>query len=129
MIQLGRVCGWGGVGGVSDTNYLYPVRWGWINIWFFYPKVMLLWQGLFYMESTTPPPQLILNTIDIISSRWVPEIFWIQFLFFIYLFVRMQRYKLQLIRMFHKMCYVSKPNLQFTSNGMSIFLFLFENCL
>ena len=27
-----NVCGWGGVGGgVADTNYLYPIRWGWIN--------------------------------------------------------------------------------------------------
>ena len=30
MIQLGRkfVGGWGGV---ADTNYLYPARWGWIK--------------------------------------------------------------------------------------------------
>ena len=25
-----KVCGWWG-GGVADTNYLYPARWGWIN--------------------------------------------------------------------------------------------------
>ena len=30
-----KVCGWGGGGGVADTNYLYPARWGWIkNIYF-----------------------------------------------------------------------------------------------
>ena len=33
MIQLGKVCGLVG-GGVADTNYLYPARWGWINILF-----------------------------------------------------------------------------------------------
>ena len=26
-----KVCGWWGGGGVADTNYLYPARWGWIN--------------------------------------------------------------------------------------------------
>ena len=36
MIQLQRVCVWwggvgGGLGGVGDTNYLYPARWGWIK--------------------------------------------------------------------------------------------------
>ena len=25
-----KVCGWWG-GGVADTNYLYPARWGWIK--------------------------------------------------------------------------------------------------
>ena len=30
MIQLGKFVGGGGV--VADTNYLYPARWGWINI-------------------------------------------------------------------------------------------------
>ena len=29
MIQLGKFVGGGG--GVADTNYLYPARWGWIN--------------------------------------------------------------------------------------------------
>ena len=28
MIQLEKFVG----GGVADTNYLYPARWGWINI-------------------------------------------------------------------------------------------------
>ena len=28
MIQLGKFVGGGGV---ADTNYLYPARWGWIN--------------------------------------------------------------------------------------------------
>ena len=30
-----KVCGWwgGGVGGVADTNYLYPARLGWINLY------------------------------------------------------------------------------------------------
>ena len=32
MIQLEKFVGGGGVGGVADTNYLYPARWGWINI-------------------------------------------------------------------------------------------------
>ena len=35
MIQLGKfLCGGvgGWVGGVADTNYLYPALWGWINI-------------------------------------------------------------------------------------------------
>ena len=27
MIQLGKFVG----GGVADTNYLYPARWGWIK--------------------------------------------------------------------------------------------------
>ena len=32
MIHLGKfVGGVGGVGGLADTNYLYPARWGWIN--------------------------------------------------------------------------------------------------
>ena len=35
MIQLGKFVGGGVVGwwrgGVADTNYLYPARWGWIN--------------------------------------------------------------------------------------------------
>ena len=30
MIQLGKF--FGGVGWVSDTNYLYSARWGWINM-------------------------------------------------------------------------------------------------
>ena len=30
MIQLGKFVGGGG-GVVSDTNYLYPARWGWIK--------------------------------------------------------------------------------------------------
>ena len=37
MIQLeqqqhGEFVVGGGGGGVADTNYLYPARWGWINI-------------------------------------------------------------------------------------------------
>ena len=31
MIQLGKFVGGGGV---ADTNYLYPARWGWINYLF-----------------------------------------------------------------------------------------------
>ena len=32
MIQLGKFVGGGSGGVVADTNYLYPARWGWINI-------------------------------------------------------------------------------------------------
>jgi len=38
-----KVCGWGGV---ADTNYLYPARWGWINMYRVYLKIVLLFLGL-----------------------------------------------------------------------------------
>ena len=37
MIQLGKFVG----GGVADNNYLYPARWGWINISLFLTLIFI----------------------------------------------------------------------------------------
>ena len=46
-IQLGKFVG----GGVADNNYLYPARWGWINILFQFTLLVLqrpkYWQSVY----------------------------------------------------------------------------------
>ena len=41
---------WGGVGLVADTNYLYPARWGWINILGLLFVLKINWKSKFSMQ-------------------------------------------------------------------------------